>query len=230
MTRNTSRPAALLVLLSCLAAFFVVAPASPTSAQVCTDPYGCPPTTTTTTTVPGATTTTTTPPPPGAQPSCVVSTRVGIIGTNVDVTVTNVPIGLRINLLLNGVQVDTAIAGATGGDAIGSLEAGTPKSARSAKTAAQGAGLVNVTFDFRVPTGPPGSYTLVAVADGFRADCFPFTILRDVDAQNTDRDNGGGNLARTGFTVLGLLILAAVLLVMGRAMVEASRRRRSSAA
>jgi hypothetical protein len=108
-----------------------------------------------------------------------------------------------------------------------------PKSASGAASKAaplQVAGRTSVHFDFRVPTGPAGSYSLAAEGAGFHCDCFPFTILRDVEAANQNRpgSNNGGSLARTGFTVLGLLVLAAVLLVFGRAMVEASRRRSSS--
>lgn len=231
MTRNTTRPAVLLVLLASLATLFVVAPAAsvvsaaPTSAaQTCTDPYGCP-----------GTTTTTAPPAGTAEPECIVSQNAGRIGVNVDVVITNVPIGIRVNLLLNGIQVDSAVAGGSGSAAatLGSPGDGALKSARSAKSAAQASGLADVRFDFRVPSGPSGSYTLIAVGDGFVCECFPFTILREVaggNDQNPGRNNGG-NLARTGFTVLGLLLVAALLLVLGRAMVEASRRRnRTSAA
>lgn len=229
MTRNTSRPAALLVLLLSVAALLVVPLAAPASAapaapkapvQTCSSVYGCPGTTTTTTA--------------GAlplDPECVVSQLSGVIGANVDVTITNVPVGLRVNLILNGVTVDTAVSGEGDSQAASLGSGGAPKSAArlaSVAAPAQTAAVADVNFSFRVPSGPAGSYSLFAVGDGFRCDCFPFAVIRQVEGdtiQNPGGSTTGGNLARTGFTVLGLLVLAAVLLVLGKAMVEASRRR-----
>lgn len=223
MTRIKSRPAALVVLAAFVgAAFLLLSPASPVSAQTCppgqvpnpADPYGC------------ISTTTTTDGDGTAIPDCIVSNPSAVAGTRVDVLITNVPLGLTVNLLLNGQVVDSAVASTGDESALGLATAGPAKSARAPKAAPSQATLVDVSFEFVVPALAAGSYTVEAVGPGFQCDCFPFTVIKDV-AGTTD-NRGGDNLARTGFTVLGLLVLAAILLIVGRAMVEQGKRRNTA--
>ena len=224
MTPNKSRPAAFLAAIVLAAAFSVFGAAGPASAQTCgpgqvpnpNDPYGCINTTTTTATPPGQ-----------LLPECVVSDPTPIVGQTVTILITNVPVGLTVVLLLDGQQVDSAVAGA-GPQALGAAPAGGAKSARSAaapKAPAQA--VANVTFEFTMPALEAGNHTLRAVGNGFVCECNTLVLARAVEGTNTNR--GGGSLARTGFTVLGLLVLAAVLLLVGRSMVESSRRRSSAA-
>lgn len=220
MTRIKSRPAALLVLSMLAATCFLVSAGGPAAAQTCgpgqvpnpNDPYGC-----------IATTTTTAFPPSPLLPNCIVSNPNPVVGSTVEVIITNVPVGITVSLMIGSLEVDRKVAGD------GTLSAAAlPKSARStaaAKAAAQ-TGYADVTFRFVVPQLAAGTYTISAVGPNFRCDCNPIGVQRDIAGSNVDRPGGGGGLARTGFTVLGLLVIAAALIVVGRTMVESSRRRR----
>ena len=138
-----------------------------------------------------------TPPPP----ACVTSVSSGRPGDRVAVTITNVPGGSAVSLRFNGTPVASATAPASD----------TP---------------VDVPMTFTVPEIAAGRYSLVAVGPGFSAECLAGTGF-EVLSSGTPRSGGGGgggSLARTGFTVLGLLVLAAVLVLVGRVMVQSSRR------
>ena len=220
MTPIKTRPAAVLAVAAIVGAlFFLVAPSSPAAAQTCppgqvpSPPYGC-----------IATTTTTTSPGLPLLPNCVVSNPNPAVGTVVDIFITNVPLGLNVSLLLDGAEVDSAVASTGDEAALGLESGGVAKSGRSVKTARAQGTFVDVHFRFTVPALAAGNHTLVAVGPGFRCECSLLGIAREVGGTNTNRDN----LARTGLTVLGLLIAAAVLLVVGRAMVESGRRRKTA--
>jgi hypothetical protein len=141
----------------------------------------------------------------GSIPTCEVSVPSAAVGARVDVTIDDVPSGLTVTLSLGGQVVDTKVSGASA------------------------AGVADVHFSFIVPSLPPGKYTLVATGAGFSVTCLPgvgFEVLANTltQAPRSSGGSGGGSLARTGFTVLGLLLLAALLLLGGRVLVSRARR------
>lgn len=211
-----------------------------TAGAGCDPRYGCQPSTTifvppqteaTTTTTNGPTTTTTGGPttttaPPGSNttPQCVVSSGRATPGTRIDATVTNVPPGINVDLRLNGSTVDSETAGAPSGAVVG------------AATAAAAPGLTDVQFSFVVPDLGPGKYVLEAVGPAFRCGCLDETGGFEVLAAGATQGGGtgtngtGGSLVRTGFTIGGFLLVAVVLILVGRVVLEGSRRTRSAAA
>jgi hypothetical protein len=178
---------------------------TPTTTCQPSDPYGCMGTTSTTA--------------PGVVPSCTVSTSVAAVGNRVDVTITNVPDGKTIDLNLGGRIVASGTAGASSAEV---SAAGTESHS-------------DVALSFVVPDLPPGKYALVATGAGFNCECLGgggFEVLAAGTAAGSGRNarsggsvaGTGGNLARTGTTVVGLLLAAGVLLVVGRTVLHGSRR------
>lgn len=203
---RTLRPAVAAALVALALAFTAIAGGSPAEGQEACDPaYGC------------LSTTTTLAPAEIPTPECMVSASTATVGDRVTVTITNVPDGTTINLTLGGTTVATGTAGASAA------------AAGEVATAAV-AGYSDVTMSFTVPELPAGNYTLVATGPAFQCQCLPsegFQVLAAAQEQNPRSGGtggtGAGSLARTGFTVFGFLLAAAVLIVLGRMLLERSR-------
>jgi hypothetical protein len=179
--------------------------AGPASGQTPDDPYG-----ETTTSGPGA-------PTPAA--SCELSITSGEPGASVTATVSNVPFGTTVRILFGGIEVGrgtTPVQGQSVGAPV--LLGGRVLPRQAART--------TLSIDFVVPDVEPGSYLVTAVGVDFTCRCSPETGgMFDVLAAAVGR-RGGGALARTGIYVLLLLAIAFALLVVGRVLVQESRRRR----
>ncbi len=161
--------------------------------------------------------TTTEAPPLTAEVICTASASAGRPGDSVTVTVSNVPAGQSVRILLGGVEVARADAPAGPGET------------------------VTVTATFTIPETPPREYLISAVGGTFTAECADgFTLVAGatIDRQpgggsaggSGGRGSGGGALPRTGIYVGLLIAIALVLLLVGRALLEGSRRRRRRAA
>lgn len=168
--------------------------AAPAVAQE--DPYGST-TTTTSTTVPA-----------GQQPSCLLRTESAGPTQPVTVTVRNVPRATTVRLLLDGAQVAQKDANGPG------------QSAR-----------VHVDMTFEVPAGtPPGMHEVTAVGASFAVRCLTnkgksLEVLgEEVLSNEQSRGGGFGALPRTGMYVLLFLLVAAALILLGRALLEPNRR------
>jgi hypothetical protein len=146
-------------------------------------------------------TTTTLAPAQIPTPGCQVPSAAVRVGETVSPTITNVPEGLTINLQLAGQTVATATA------------------------AASASGYADVPMSFVVPQLAAGNYPLVATGPGFTSECLPGTGLEVLGGQiaRGTTGEGGGSLARTGFTIAGFLLAGALLIVGGRYLVERSR-------
>lgn len=179
---------------------------APASAQ--DDPYGG-----TSTTAPAAV---------SADVSCQVTVTRAEAGASVTATVADVPFGATVRLLLGGNEVGRATA-PLAAQATGSpvLYGGQPL-ARAAET-------TTVAIAFRVPSLAPGDYLMTAVGPSFTCSCAAETGGRfEVLAGTITRAPSAGSLPRTGFYVVLFLGAALLLLLVGRALVEASRRDRLS--
>ena len=175
--------------------------ASAASAQQCDPAYGCNPSTTA---------------PTGPPPSCSVDVGVVVGGQVANATVVNAAGGAAIQITLDGAPAGSGVA--------------------------DGAG--SATVAFTVPEGiAPGSHAVFAIGAGFSASCGEVTVegvgsnvvenpqpgaggAGDVGAGEIDRGVSGGSLARTGIEVALLLVIALVLLLVGRWLVGIERRRR----
>jgi hypothetical protein len=147
--------------------------------------------------------------------TCALSAEAGQPGDSVSATVSGVPAGELVRILFGGIEVGRA-------------------------EAAPGPELfTTVTIGFTVPDVRADTYLVVAVGDTFTAECeAAFLIVAgeaiqrpgSVDADgNGNSGGGGGSLPRTGIYVGLLLAVAVALLLMGRALLEGSRRRRRRA-
>ena len=139
--------------------------------------------------------------PGSLPPECpTLAPSQGAVGTTVTATVTGVdPPNATVTILFDGSPVGSG-------------------------TAAGGTAQVS----FNVPAATTGPHTVTAVAPNGSVTCGTgFTVVSGTGTPRSGGPgSGGGSLARTGFTVLGLLLLAALLVLVGRAMVESSRRSR----
>jgi hypothetical protein len=132
----------------------------------------------------------------------------------VTATVSGVPAGELVRILFGGIEVGRAEA-APGPELFATL-----------------------TIVFTVPDVRADSYLVVAVGDTFTAECeaaFLIVAGETIERPGTVGGNGngsgggGGSLPRTGVYVGLLLAVAVALLLMGRALLEGSRRRRRRA-
>lgn len=145
--------------------------------------------------------TTTTTEAPRAEVTCELSVTEARVGASVTALVREVPAGATVRVLFGGQEVGRA-------------------------TAATGAGTtVEVTFD--VPDLAPGRYLVTAVGGSFTARCGAGTDGYFAVLAAQTGAGGGGSLPRTG-VYAGLLAASALaLLLVGRALLESSRRRRA---
>ncbi len=163
-------------------------------------------------------------PPPGEDvtPECGLSVQAGVAGTVVLVGVGGLPDGTSIQVLFNGVQVaqgvaETPEAGDEDALGVGGEFAAAPRHGRSVAVRAFAA-LLSFTIS---STTPAGTYDVRAVGAGFNVSCGAFTVQV---AGSSSR--GGGVMAFTGLNVSLLLAIAIVCLIVGRALIQASRERR----
>ncbi len=92
-----------------------------------------------------------------------------------------------------------------------------------------GAATTTLNIGVTVPDLEPGSYLATAVGPDFTIPCGPgengaFEVL----ASDETARPGDGSLPRTGIYIALLLALAVVLLLVGRALLSAARRRRNA--
>lgn len=189
-----TRPAraALLFALAATALLWQVAPAA---AQQNPDPYG------------GTTTTTR---PAGGAISCNIGVEAGQVGARGTVVVTGAPLGAKIRVLLGSIEVgssDSEQAAAAPGEVV-AVAAGAPVLFGQPSS---------VTIGFTVPELEPGMYQMFAVGVDFTVRCRTaaggdFEVL----GTSLERPGGGGSLPFTGASILGLLLLAVALLLLGR--------------
>lgn len=171
---------------------------------------------------PYGSTTTTTSPVGEAEASCGLSVASAKPGADVTGVVHGVFFGEHVRILFDGVQVAEATAPADPG--VAALSAAAPVAFGGQTLAAQAAeddGTTDVTVAFKVPKAAPGKHVVTAVGDTFTCFCNPrgeFTVL----AAGT----GTSSLARTGVEAGLVLVIALALLLVGRAAISASRRRR----
>jgi hypothetical protein len=153
--------------------------------------------------------TTTEAPPQGATATCELSSGDGQPGESETATVANVPAGEVVRILFGGTEVGRSEA-PPGPDAF-----------------------TTVSITFTIPDVSADTYVVTGVGDTFSAECSAsFLIVAGEGLERPDSDGGGGgstigggSLPRTGIYVGLLLVTAFVLLLIGRAMVEGSRRR-----
>lgn len=167
----------------------------------------------------GGTTTTGGGPTPAA--TCELSMTSGDAGASVTATVRNVQFGETVRMLFGGTEVARATA------PLQSQSVGAPV-LLGGQVLAQQATRATVSVDFVVPDVEPGSYLVTAVGVDFTAECtFEGGGFDVVDVLGDAVTRGGGrSLARTGMYVLLLLVIGAALVLVGRALLEESRRRR----
>ncbi|CAN5753458.1 hypothetical protein BH24ACT3_BH24ACT3_01990 [soil metagenome] len=194
---------------------FALAPAA--RAQV-DDPYGP----TTTTTEPGA---------EGA--SCSISGDAGQVGDTITATISGVPAGTRVQLTFNGEVVGEDTAESPTGDVEGASQS-VAVLFGGGQSVSQAPRDASATITFQVPDLPAGSYPVVAVGPGFSASCGTggsFEVL-GASAGGTDGGSGGdqgagGLLPRTGAEIALWVLLACAAIVVGRTLLNTSRRRRT---
>lgn len=196
--RTTARIAASLVTVAVLS--LVAAPLA--GAQ---DPYGS-----TTTTTSGVS---------EVAASCSLSNGKAKAGESVTGSVKGVFFGEHVRILFDGVQVAEATAPAA--PVVAQSASGAVVFGGQAIAAADEPGTTTLSIKFVIPKAAPGTHIVSAVGDTFTCLCNPngaFTVL----AAST----GGGSLARTGVEAALVLVMAMVLLLVGRAFVAEARRRR----
>ncbi len=146
--------------------------------------------------------TSTDPPSVGSDVTCSLDLTAGDSGDPMTATVHDVPAGELVRLLFGGVEVGRVDAPGTDPDA-----------------------LTTVTIEFTIPSVPSGDYLVAAVGSTFTADCAAHFVV-DVGGETIERPGGSGPLPSTGIYVGLLLAVALVCLLVGRSLLEASRRRR----
>ncbi len=151
----------------------------------------------------GGTTTTST--PPEVEPTCRLEVTAGEVGAEVEVTVSNVPAGGTVRVLLDGTEEARATAPADGPDP------------------------TTLVIPFTVPTLDPGDYLVTAVGAEFTLTCSPGDGRFEVLAGGAVLGGASGltGLPRTGVYAALFVVVALVLLLAGRVLLGASRRRRS---
>ena len=191
MTTSTNHRGRVLGTVALLVAAAVVLLATPPAGAQDDDPYG------------GTTTTEV----PQVVPACELGVTVGAPGVEALVTLTSVPAGATVRILLDGDEVarDTA-----------PLQSDT------------GAATTTMEIPFTVPEVAPDTYTVTAVGADFTVVCEPngeFGVL-DAEVQRLPGVFGGvTGLPRTGIYAALLVVIALVLIVAGRTLLGASRRR-----
>lgn len=194
-TTKLARSAAIAVLLamSALLALFI----APAGAQ--DDPYG---NTTTTTTA------------PGDAPTCTFTLKAGLPGASGTVTVSNVPFGGTVRVLIGGTEAGRATA------PLQAQALGAPV-LFGGQALPSGPATTTLTVPFVVPKLPPGTYLVSAVGVDFTITCEDpeFTVLGSKAGRS-------GTLPRTGIYVGLLLAVAIALTLGGRALLAESKRRK----
>ena len=125
-------------------------------------------------------------------------------------------------------SVETGAPGTQTTATVTNVVAGTPIDiVFDGKTVGSGTADVNgvAVIPFTVPNVPAGSYHVYAVGPGVNVQCDNPAYI--VSARDTSR--GGRSFGVTGFNLFAFLLVAVVLLAVGRSFLEASRRRRRHA-
>jgi hypothetical protein len=211
--RTTSRLAFAALGLALLA--IVAAPAAGAQED---DPYGS---------------TTTTAPTNGRgdiEATCSLSIPEGRPGDTVTATVNGVFLNETVRIFFDDLQVGITKAPATLGaqlprtGSVSGQSAGGAVVFNGAALPAQQQVTVSVQVQFTVPPAAAGTHIVTAVGDTFTCFCNPDGAFRVLGAKAAK-----GTMPRTGITIALFLAVAAALLVAGRGLVAASRRRRAGA-
>lgn len=177
----------------------VVVGTAPADAQQ--DPYG--------------NTSTTAAPDSGLVPTCRHVLTIGAVGATGELHLENVPFGGTVRVLIGGVEAGRAtapLAAQAAGAPVGFGGTALPALARATA----------LDVPFTIPDLPPGHYTVTAVGVNFTLTCDPGSL----EVLATSEESRSGLLPRTGIYIGLLLVIAIVLLIVGRRLVSASRRRR----
>jgi hypothetical protein len=146
-------------------------------------------------------------------------------GDNVTATVTNVPVGDRVDITFDGnvIASDVATADGQGETALAVAPAG-----HLAAMEVQRGGVV---IAFRIPSSTAtGTYEVRAIGPGFNANCAEGSNGVSVLGTTVQRGGGGGGFANTGIEVGLYLAIAMALILAGWQFMRSARRRRSRAA
>jgi hypothetical protein len=143
----------------------------------------------------------------GAQVTCDLTITEGQAGAGVTATVAGVSSGTTVRVLFGGIEVGRAA------------------------TPVQGQSGTALAIPFVIPEVSPGEYLVTAVGPDFTTTCATDVGVVSVLGATVTRgaQRGGGALPRTGIYVALFLVIALVLLLVGRALLESSRRRRRAA-
>jgi hypothetical protein len=168
----------------------------------------------------GVTTTTSPDEAREVEATCSLSVDEGRPGDRVTATVNGVFLGETVRIFFDSIEVGSAVAPDVAAAGAGSpvLFGGTALPAQAAVTSVQ--------ITFTVPPAAPGTHVVTAVGDTFTCFCNPDGAFRVLAAKAVA---GKGTLPRTGVYLLLFLVAALALLVAGRGLVAASRRRRAGA-
>ena len=165
---------------------------------------------------PYGSTTTTAPEDPreDIEATCGLSLSEGAPGDRVTATVNGVFLGEKVSIFFDSVEVGSTTAPDVVGSGTGSpvLFGGVALPAQSAVTSVQ--------ITFTVPPASPGTHIVTAVGDTFTCFCNPNGEFRVLAAKTSK-----GAIPRTGVYVGLFLVIAVALLVVGRGLLAASRRR-----
>jgi hypothetical protein len=150
----------------------------------------------------------------GFNEVCVLTDQSGEPGDTVIAEVSGVAAGTEVRILFNGQEVGRGVAEADGDSTTGTA-----------------------VISFVVPPVPDGTYTVVATGPTFTEACGggdgSFQVLNsqvlDEGATKSGAAGGGGLLPRTGIELAMWLAIAAVLVLVGRALLTEARRRRRRA-
>ncbi|MGH9275785.1 MAG: hypothetical protein ACRDZU_14155 [Acidimicrobiales bacterium] len=160
-------------------------------------------------------TSTTAAPDSGLVPTCSFDLRTGSPGDTGELHVENVPFGGTVRVLIGGAEAGRATA------PLAAQAAGAPVRFGGTALPAQ-ARATTLDIPFTVPDLPPGQHTVTAVGVDFALTCDPGGL----EVLAASEKSRGGFLPRTGIYIALLLVIAIVLLIVGRRLVSASRRRR----
>ena len=170
--------------------------------------------------------------PPCEEPNDItltLSLSAGPAGTPVDVKASGYDVGDRVSVSFAGQVLVTATATSDGGSGV-TAAIQPARLLGLAQAAPRGA----ISETIVVPNVAPATYDVCVAAEGAKTACSPFRVTSTaVAGVSFSRDTGGasvlgrvGGLARTGWPFLPFLLLAVILIVLGRYLMAKSRSRR----
>lgn len=163
-------------------------------------------------------TSTTSAPPSGLAPDCHFQLDAALPGATASLTVTSVPFGGTVVVLIGGEEAGRATAPLAGQSVGGgALLGGTALPAQAEAT--------DLVVPLVVPELPPGVYEVTAVGADFSLTCTDGGF--DILAGSQGRPSSG-SLPFTGVYALLFVLVAVALILIGRVLLRASRARREA--